>query len=95
MLLEITEKIILENAFEQKKKKSGFNLTLGSALIGLPTTDPWLHYSIGSFAKFFRGKLFMPSHNALRNVNKDGGVFQMCGCVHFVKFLCKEENVTG
>ena len=51
--------------------------------------------SIGSFGKFFRGKLFMPSHNALRNVNKDGGVFQMCGCVHFVKFLCKEENVTG
>ena len=44
MLLEITEKIILENAFEQKKKKSGFNLTLGSALIGLPTTDPWLHW---------------------------------------------------
>ena len=37
----------------------------------------------------------MPSHNALRNVNKDGGLFQMCGCVHFVKFLCKEENVTG
>ena len=29
MLLEITAKIILENAFEQKKKKSGFNLTLG------------------------------------------------------------------
>ena len=37
----------------------------------------------------------MPSHNAFRNVNKDGGLFQMCGCVHFVKFLCKEENVTG
>ena len=29
MLLKITEKIILENVFEQKKKKPGFNLTLG------------------------------------------------------------------
>ena len=51
MLLEITEKIILENAFEQKKKKSGFNLTLGSALIGLPTTDPWLHWLYWLFRK--------------------------------------------
>ena len=29
MLLEVTEKIMLENAFEQKKKKPRFNLTLG------------------------------------------------------------------
>ena len=29
MLLKITEKIIQENAFEQKKKKPGLNLTLG------------------------------------------------------------------
>ena len=29
MLLEITEKIVRENAFEQKKKKPGLNLTLG------------------------------------------------------------------
>ena len=29
MLLQITEKIIRENAFEQKKKKPGLNLTLG------------------------------------------------------------------
>ena len=29
MLLKITEKIIRENAFEQKKKKPGLNLTLG------------------------------------------------------------------
>ena len=29
MLLNITEKIIRENAFEQKKKKPGLNLTLG------------------------------------------------------------------
>ena len=29
MLLNITEKIILENAFELKKKKPGLNLTLG------------------------------------------------------------------
>ena len=29
MLLEITEKIIRENAFEQKKKKPRLNLTLG------------------------------------------------------------------
>ena len=29
MLLEITEKIIGENAFEQKKKKPWLNLTLG------------------------------------------------------------------
>ena len=29
MLLKITEKIIRENAFEQKKKNPGLNLTLG------------------------------------------------------------------
>ena len=29
MLLKITEKIIRENTFEQKKKKVGLNLTLG------------------------------------------------------------------
>ena len=29
MLLKITEKIILGNAFEQKKKKTWLNLTLG------------------------------------------------------------------
>ena len=29
MLLKIAEKIIRENAFEQKKKKPGLNLTLG------------------------------------------------------------------
>ena len=29
MLLEITAKIVGENAFEQKKKKPGLNLTLG------------------------------------------------------------------
>ena len=29
MLLEITDKIIGENAFEQKKKKPRLNLTLG------------------------------------------------------------------
>ena len=29
MLLKITVKIIRENAFEQKKKKPGLNLTLG------------------------------------------------------------------
>ena len=29
MLLKITEKTIRENAFEQKKKKPGLNLTLG------------------------------------------------------------------
>ena len=29
MLLKITEKIIQENAFEQKKQKPGLNLTLG------------------------------------------------------------------
>ena len=29
MLLKITEKIIRENAFEQKKKKPGLNLTPG------------------------------------------------------------------
>ena len=40
MLLEITEKIIQENVFEQKKKKPGLNLTLGQALIGLRTTGP-------------------------------------------------------
>ena len=29
MLLKIAEKIFRENAFEQKKKKPGLNLTLG------------------------------------------------------------------
>ena len=29
MLLRITEEIIRENAFEQKEKKPGLNLTLG------------------------------------------------------------------
>ena len=29
MLLKITEEIIQENAFEQKKQKPGLNLTLG------------------------------------------------------------------
>ena len=29
MLLKITEKIIRKKAFEQKKKKPGFDLTLG------------------------------------------------------------------
>ena len=29
MLLKITEKIVRENAFEQKIKKPGLNLTLG------------------------------------------------------------------
>ena len=29
MLLKVTEKIISENAFKQKKKKPGLNLTLG------------------------------------------------------------------
>ena len=29
MLLKITEKIIWENSFEQKKQKPGLNLTLG------------------------------------------------------------------
>ena len=29
MLLTITEKTIRENAFEQKKKKPGLNLTVG------------------------------------------------------------------
>ena len=29
MLLKLTEKIIRENVFEEKKKKLGLNLTLG------------------------------------------------------------------
>ena len=40
MLLKLTEKIIRENAFEQKKKKPGLSLTLGYELIGLQTTGP-------------------------------------------------------
>ena len=39
--LNITEKIIRENAFEHKKEKPGLNLTPGQALIGLRTTGPW------------------------------------------------------
>ena len=40
MLLKLTDKIIRENAFEQKKKKPGLSLTLGYELIGLQTTGP-------------------------------------------------------
>ena len=40
MLLKITEKILRENAFEQKTKKPGLNLTLGEAPIGVRTTGP-------------------------------------------------------
>ena len=40
MFLKLTEKIIWENAFEQKKKKPGLSLTLGYELIGLQTTGP-------------------------------------------------------
>ena len=40
MVLKLTEKIIRENAFEQKKKKPGLSLTLGYELIGLQTTRP-------------------------------------------------------
>ena len=40
MLLKLTEKIIRENGFEQKKKKPGLSLTLGYELIGLQTTGP-------------------------------------------------------
>ena len=43
--LKITEKIILENAFEHKKKK---------ALIGLRTTGPWtITYIDVAFAYLF------------------------------------------
>ena len=38
MLLKLTEKIIRENVYEQKKKKLGLNLTLGKAPIGLRAT---------------------------------------------------------
>ena len=40
MLLKITEKIVRKNAFKQKKKKPGLNLTLDWALIVLRTTGP-------------------------------------------------------
>ena len=40
MLLKLTEKIIRENACEQKKKKPRLNLTVGYELIGLRTTGP-------------------------------------------------------
>ena len=40
MFLNITEKIIREIAFDQKKKKPRLNLNLGYALIGLRTTGP-------------------------------------------------------
>ena len=35
------EKIIWENAFEQKKKKPGLKFNPGLALIGLRATGPW------------------------------------------------------
>jgi len=40
MVLKITGKILRENAFEQKEKKPGLNLTLGKALIGLRKSGP-------------------------------------------------------
>ena len=46
----MSEKIVRENAFEQKKKKPGLNLTLGLALIGLPTTGPWSERFTGYFS---------------------------------------------
>ena len=49
MLLKTTEKIIRENAFEQKKKKPRLDLNLGYALISLQTTGPiiliWLKHA--------------------------------------------------
>ena len=40
MLLKITQKIIVGNAFERKKKKPLLNVTLGLATIGLLTAGP-------------------------------------------------------
>ena len=40
--LKRIEKIIQENAFEQKKEKPGSKFNPGLALIGLQTTGPWL-----------------------------------------------------
>ena len=45
MLSEITEKIIGENAFEQKKKNLRLNLTLGWALVGFEQLGPGHHAS--------------------------------------------------
>lgn len=36
-----------------------------------------------------------PSHSALGNVNKDGGMFQIVRVIILIKFLLEEENVTG
>ena len=38
------EKIILENVYEQKKKKLGLKFNPGLALIGPRTTGPWLSH---------------------------------------------------
>ena len=40
--LKRREKIIRENAFEQKKKKPGLKFNPRLAPIGLPTTGPWM-----------------------------------------------------
>ena len=38
------EKIILENVYEQKKKKLELKFNPGLALIGLWTTGPWMSH---------------------------------------------------
>ena len=54
MLLEMTEKIIGESAFEQKKRKPRLNLTLGWVLIALWTTGPRLKFfNLGWFSISF------------------------------------------
>ena len=65
MFLKITEKIIWENDFEQKKKKPELNLTLGYALIGLRTTGP-------------RAQLFKRTISANPGLDCNPGVFFFC-----------------
>ena len=43
--LKRMEKIVQENAFDEKKKRPGLKFNPGLALIGLRTTGPWIHAS--------------------------------------------------
>ena len=48
--LKRIEKIIRENAFEQKKNKPRLKFNSGLALIGLRTTGPWFSFCISNMS---------------------------------------------
>ena len=59
--LKRIEKIVRENAFEQKKKKPRLKFNLGLMLIGLRTTGLWLAWGTTSGGT----RWHVPNENAL------------------------------